>query len=42
MGARSAREAGLYVVGYAPEGRAFVGCDRSIAKLMEVMASFKA
>ena len=40
-GARSAREAGLYVVGYAPEGRAFVGCDRSIAKLMEVVALFK-
>jgi HAD superfamily hydrolase (TIGR01509 family) len=41
-GALSAREAGLYVVGYAPEGSAFVGCDRSIAKLLEVVALFKA
>jgi HAD superfamily hydrolase (TIGR01509 family) len=41
-GALSAREAGLYVVGYAPEGSAFVGCDRSIAKLMEVVGLFKA
>jgi len=41
-GARSAREAGLYVVGYAPEGSALAGSDRSIAKLMEVMALFKA
>jgi HAD superfamily hydrolase (TIGR01509 family) len=41
-GARSARAAGLYVVGYAPGGSAFVGCDRSIAKLMEVAALFKA
>ncbi len=41
-GTRSAREAGLYVVGYAPEGSALAGSDRSIAKLMEVMALFKA
>jgi HAD superfamily hydrolase (TIGR01509 family) len=41
-GALSAREAGLYVVGYAPEGRTFVGCDRSIAKLTEVAALFRA
>jgi HAD superfamily hydrolase (TIGR01509 family) len=41
-GARSARAAGLYVVGYAPEGNAFVGADRSIAKLMEVVALFEA
>ena len=41
-GARSARAAGLYVVGYAPEGNAFVGSDRSIAKLMEVVALFEA
>jgi HAD superfamily hydrolase (TIGR01509 family) len=40
-GARSARAAGLHVVGYAPEGTAFVGCDRTIAKLMEVVALFK-
>ena len=40
-GARSAREAGLYVVGYAPEGGALVGADRTIAKLMEVAALFK-
>ena len=41
-GARSARAAGLYVVGYAPKGNAFVGSDRSIAKLMEVVALFEA
>jgi HAD superfamily hydrolase (TIGR01509 family) len=41
-GARSARAAGLYVVGYAPWGNAFVGADRSIAKLMEVAALFEA
>jgi beta-phosphoglucomutase-like phosphatase (HAD superfamily) len=41
-GARSARAAGLYVVGYAPEGNAFVGSDRSIMKLMEVVALFEA
>jgi HAD superfamily hydrolase (TIGR01509 family) len=41
-GARSARAAGLYVVGYAPGGNAFVGSDRSIAKLSEVVALFKA
>jgi HAD superfamily hydrolase (TIGR01509 family) len=40
-GARSARAAGLYVVGYAPKGNAFVGCDRSITKLMEVVALFE-
>lgn len=39
-GARSARAAGLFVVGYSPSGRAFVGADRSIAKLMEVVALF--
>ena len=33
-GARSARAAGLYVVGYAPEGNAFVGADRSVAKII--------
>ncbi len=41
-GARSARAAGLYVVGYAPEGDAFVGSDRSIARIMEVVALFDA
>ena len=41
-GARSARAAGLYVVGYAPEGNAFVGSDRSISKLTEVVALFEA
>jgi HAD superfamily hydrolase (TIGR01509 family) len=40
-GARSARAAGLHVVGYAPDGNAFVGSDRSIAKLMEVVALFQ-
>jgi HAD superfamily hydrolase (TIGR01509 family) len=41
-GARSARAAGLYVVGYAPEGDAFVGADRSVARIMEVVALFDA
>src|ERR1700722_8188989 len=41
-GARSARAAGLYVVGYAPSGDAFVGADRSIAHLAEVPALFGA
>jgi HAD superfamily hydrolase (TIGR01509 family) len=41
-GARSARAAGLYVVGYAPSGEAFVGADRSIARIMEVVALFDA
>jgi HAD superfamily hydrolase (TIGR01509 family) len=41
-GARSAREAGLYVVGYAPSGDAFAGSDRSVVKLMEVVALFEA
>jgi HAD superfamily hydrolase (TIGR01509 family) len=39
-GARSARAAELYVIGYAPDGNALVGCDRSIVKLMEVLALF--
>jgi HAD superfamily hydrolase (TIGR01509 family) len=39
-GARSARAAGLYVVGYAPEGDAFVGSDRSVARIMGVVALF--
>jgi HAD superfamily hydrolase (TIGR01509 family) len=40
-GARSARAAGLYVIGYAPNGSAFVGSNRSIVKLMEVAALFE-
>ena len=39
-GARSARAAGLHVIGYAPDGNALVGCDRSIVKLTEVLALF--
>ncbi|HLY00234.1 MAG TPA: HAD family hydrolase, partial [Roseiarcus sp.] len=39
-GARSARAAGLFVVGYAPHGNAFAGADRSVAKLMEVVTLF--
>jgi HAD superfamily hydrolase (TIGR01509 family) len=41
-GARSARAAGLFVVGYSPSGAPFVGSDRSIAKLMEVVGLFEA
>ena len=41
-GARSARAAGLYVAGYSPSGEPFVGSDRSIVKLMEVLALFEA
>ena len=41
-GARSARAAGLYVVGYSPSGEPFVGSDRSTAELMEVVALFEA
>jgi len=41
-GARSARAAGLFVVGYSPSGEPFVGADRSIAKLLEVVALFEA
>jgi HAD superfamily hydrolase (TIGR01509 family) len=40
-GARSARGAGLFVVGYAPNGSAFAGSDRSIAKLTELLAMFQ-
>ncbi len=38
-GARSARAAGLHVVGYAPEG-SFVGVDRTIALLSELLVMF--
>jgi HAD superfamily hydrolase (TIGR01509 family) len=41
-GARSARAAGLYVVGYAPSGEAFVGVNRSVARIMEIVALFDA
>ena len=41
-GARSARAAGLYVVGYSPSGAPFIGSDRSIVKLMEIVALFGA
>jgi HAD superfamily hydrolase (TIGR01509 family) len=41
-GARSARAAGLYVVGYSPSGEPFVGADRSVANMNEVMALFEA
>ncbi|MBV9909773.1 MAG: HAD family phosphatase [Hyphomicrobiales bacterium] len=41
-GARSARAAGLYVVGYSPTGAPFVGSDRLIVKLMEVVGLFEA
>ena len=41
-GARSARAAGLFVVGYSPTGAPFVGSDRSIVKLMEVVGLFEA
>ncbi|HTR12417.1 MAG TPA: HAD family phosphatase [Roseiarcus sp.] len=38
-GARSAREAGLFVVGYAPGG-AVLDCDRLIANLPELLTLF--
>ena len=41
-GARSAREAGLYVIRYAAEKNALAGADRSIGRLMEVVALFEA
>ncbi len=40
-GARSARAAGLYVVGYAPSRAPFVGADLSIKHLAEVTALFE-
>jgi HAD superfamily hydrolase (TIGR01509 family) len=40
-GARSARAAGLFVVGYSPSGEPFAGADRSIARLTEVVALFR-
>jgi len=41
-GARSARAAGLFVVGYSPSGAAFVGADRSIRHLAEIPPLFGA
>jgi HAD superfamily hydrolase (TIGR01509 family) len=41
-GVSSARAAGLYVIGYAPVGGAFVGADRSIAQLSELLEMFEA
>ena len=40
-GARSARAAGLYVVGYAPSGSAFGGADRSVTQLADILLLFK-
>jgi HAD superfamily hydrolase (TIGR01509 family) len=40
-GARSARAAGLYVVGYSPSGAPFVGADRSVASIADVLALFE-
>lgn len=39
-GARSAREAGLYVVGFEPDGGALIECDRSVASLSEIQTMF--
>jgi HAD superfamily hydrolase (TIGR01509 family) len=39
-GAFSAREAGLYVVGYAPGGAGLAATDRTIAQLGEILALF--
>jgi HAD superfamily hydrolase (TIGR01509 family) len=41
-GARSACAAGLYVVGYAPAGSDFVGVNRSIAQMSELLEMFEA
>ena len=41
-GARSARAAGLYVVGYSPSGAPFVGSDLAIMKLTEIVSLFGA
>jgi len=41
-GARSARAAGLYVVGYSPSGAPFVGSDQTIVELTEVVSLFEA
>ena len=37
-GARSARAAGLYVIGYAPDGNALVGSNRTITQLTDILA----
>jgi len=41
-GARSARGAGLYVIGYAPDGIALAGGNRTITQLTDILALFKA
>ncbi|HEY1452463.1 MAG TPA: HAD family phosphatase [Roseiarcus sp.] len=41
-GARSARAAGLYVIGYVPYGAALVGSDRTIAQLTDILPLFGA
>jgi beta-phosphoglucomutase-like phosphatase (HAD superfamily) len=41
-GVRSAKEAGLHVVGYSPEGKALMACDRLIAQLSEIPLMFQA
>ena len=41
-GARSARAAGLYVIGYAPDGIALAGSNRTITQLTDILALFKA
>jgi HAD superfamily hydrolase (TIGR01509 family) len=41
-GVRSAKEAGLYVVGYSPKGNALGECDESIARLSEIPPMFGA
>jgi HAD superfamily hydrolase (TIGR01509 family) len=40
-GVHSAREAGLYVIGYAPERSALTASNRTIAQLTDVIALFK-
>lgn len=39
-GARSARGAGLFVVNYAPNGQTVAGCDRRVARLLEIVEMF--
>jgi HAD superfamily hydrolase (TIGR01509 family) len=41
-GARSARAAGLFVVGYSPLGKPLAGADRMIDNMMELAALFAA
>ncbi len=39
-GAHSARDAGLYVIGYAPDGSALAGSNRTITQLMDILPLF--